>query len=41
VSVDEELPDALDSRYDIDWEERLFDPVPGAVVYLWGVKRFG
>jgi hypothetical protein len=31
---EEELPDALDPRYDSDWEDRLFDPVPGAGIYL-------
>ncbi|KAH8748485.1 hypothetical protein F5882DRAFT_489962 [Hyaloscypha sp. PMI_1271] len=31
---EEELPDALDSRWDTDWDERLFDPVPGAGIYL-------
>ena len=31
---EEDLPDALDPRYDSDWEERLFDPVPGAGIYL-------
>jgi hypothetical protein len=34
VNGEEELPDALDSRWDTDWDERLFDPVPGAGVYL-------
>ena len=31
---EEELPDALDSRWDTDWDERLFDPVPGTGIYL-------
>jgi hypothetical protein len=34
VSREEELPNALEPGYDTDWEERLFDPVPGAGVYL-------
>jgi hypothetical protein len=34
VSAEEELPDALEPSYDTDWEERIFDPVPGAEVYL-------
>lgn len=38
VNGEEELPDALDPRYDSDWEDRLFDPVPGAGVYLGELK---
>jgi hypothetical protein len=29
-----ELRDALDPCYDSNWEDRLFDPVPGAGIYL-------
>ena len=34
VSVDEELPEAVDTSYDTGGKERLFDHVPGAAVYL-------
>lgn len=30
--------DRLDPNYDSDWHERLFDPVPGAGVYLGEMK---
>jgi hypothetical protein len=36
---EEELPGALDPRYDSDWNERLFDPVPGAGVYLGKLRH--
>ena len=31
---EDELPDAFDPRYDSDWDDRHFDPVPGAGIYL-------
>lgn len=39
ASEKEELPDVLDLRYDTDGEERLFDRVPGAGVYLWELRK--
>ncbi|KAE9373395.1 hypothetical protein N431DRAFT_337317 [Stipitochalara longipes BDJ] len=36
---EEELPDALDPRYDSDWEERLFDPIPGVGIYLGELRQ--
>lgn len=38
ASGEEELPDALDPCYNSDWNDRLFDPVPGAGIYLRELK---
>jgi hypothetical protein len=38
ASGEEELPDALNPNYDSDWNERLFDPVLGAGLYLGELK---
>lgn len=38
VSGEEELLDSLDPCYDSDWNERLFNPIPGAGIYLGELK---